>query len=167
MPLAGALVRASDIRNPVVYFKAASESVTSNATAQNDDDIAIALDVGLWGIDLFGVATGAQAADVIVQWTFSGTATLRHRSGTGPGTNTTDIRNTDSVQRAGMSLTTGPGYGTDANTGDRSSRIHERLVIEVTVAGTLQLQWAQAVSTASATAFATATHAEVQQLEEL
>lgn len=166
MPLAGALVRASDIRNPQMIRKAASQSVTSDDSLNNDDDIAIALDVGTWVIDLFAVASGPAAGDVAVSWSNTGTMSVLHRSGAGPGSNTSDVRNTDAVQRANMAVGTVPAYGTDGNADTtRGSRIHERLIVEVTVAGTITLRWAQSVSTASATSMTTQTHAVWQLLD--
>lgn len=168
MPLAGALVRASDVRNPVMIRKGASQSVTSDDTVNNDNDIAISLDVGTWIIDLWKVVHGPAAGDVAVTWSNTGTMSVVHRSGAGPGNNTTDTRNTDSVQRGGMVVGTVPAYGVDGNADlTRASRIHEHLVVEVTVAGVITLRWAQSVSTASATTSTTATHALYYQVDEV
>lgn len=164
MPLAGQKVRASDIQPLYMIRKAAGESVTSSTTSQNDDDITISLDVGTWVIDLYAQVNGATAGDVRIKWTNTGTMTCVHRSAIAPGANTTDATQSASSRiQAGQVLGTEYGYGTDATV---SSRVHERLVMEVTVAGTLQLQWAQLASSGTATTLGTQTHAVWQQVDE-
>lgn len=147
--LAGQKVRASDFRSVRVKSKAAAESVTSSTTLQNDDDLVIpTLEVGKsYSVWAFLAASGAAAGDIKTSWSWAGTATKFSRSCLGPTTGTTDITNT-SMRAARHGAATAIPYGLD---GSLESLIMEQLTIEtVTVAGSLQLQWAQNTSSGTA-----------------
>jgi hypothetical protein len=138
---------------PSFKQKAAAESLTSNTTLQDDDDIVWALPVGSWRIELFALVAGG-AGDVKIAWTWTGTdAGNSCRACIGPGTSSTDV--TDGTTRAsGHGITSAIGYGTAA-TGN--AYIHEDISMTVVTAGTLQLQWAQNGSSATTTTFQTGT----------
>lgn len=165
MPLAGAKVRASDIKVPKLIVKAASESVSSSTVFQNDDDIAIPLAVGTYVIDLFAIFSGAAAGDIKLTWSSTGTMASRHRS---VDTVSTSVTNTGDSANSRFThigtLSSTPAYGVD---GSNNTRAHERLVVDVTVAGTLTLQWAQQASNATATVMQSFTHVEVREVEEI
>ncbi len=128
--------------------KALAETVTTNTTLQDDDDLVVALVPGTYRVELFmhAIATSL-SGDVKVAWAFSGTLATQGRSCFGPSINTTDVSGTATaattvgvVRSSAQTLTTAVSYGSDTS---NTSAIHEDLFLEVTVAGTLKLQWAQ------------------------
>jgi len=148
-PLAGQIIRASDIKRPMVIRKAAGEDVTNSATMQNDNDFVVVLPIGLWHIDLFLHITNAGpelTSDFKTQWTFSGTS-ASSKSIHGAEVATSNITAT-LVRLSGHALATAVNYGVDDAL---TSIVHEDLELEVTVAGTLQLQWAQAAAVVGVT----------------
>jgi hypothetical protein len=163
MPLAGAKIRASDIPSLKVYSKGATESVTSSTTVQNDDDIVLSIEAGKsYRIDLVLTVSsgGAEAADIKVAWAWTGTETKQGRSIIGPALAATDSLTT-SAELSAFSLTSQVTYGIDA---DRATAIYEQVLLEdVTVAGTLTLQWAQASSSGTATVLSTSSRAFVAE----
>lgn len=157
--LAGQKIRASDFVRPQLQSKAANESITSSTALQNDDDLVIALDVGVYVMDVYAIFTAATAGDIKLSWTNTGTMTCRHRSVATLSTNVTNSGDSANVRMQGIpgGFSTAAAYGAD---GSNQSRAHERLIIEVTVAGSLTLQWAQQASSGTATVMVASTHAE-------
>lgn len=147
-PLAGQIVRASDITVPRFIRKPANQSVTSSTTLTNDTDFVVALPIGTWEIRTYLAANGATAAGIKVGWTFSGTATIS-KSSFGPGNNVTSVTNAENVNMTGVAFTSSRQFG--IVTAADNTAIHEQLLCEVTAAGTLQMVWAQTVSNATAT----------------
>lgn len=139
MVLAGNIVDAADIAVPYYLAKATSESVTSSTAFQNDDDFVLALPVGVWRVELRLTVSGPSASDLKVTWTNTGTMALIGRSVVGPSTATTDTTSGLAKFQA-LALGSSGTYGTD---GSNSASVWEDLLIEVTVAGTLTMQWAQ------------------------
>lgn len=161
MPLAGELLDVTDFVVPQYIRKAASESVTSSATLQNDDDLLAALPVGIWRVQLWLTATGATAGDIKTTWTTTGTMTGIGRSCLGPNLSTTT--NLDGgILLGGFALTSTVNYGLSA----ANHAIHEDLLLDVSVAGTLQLQWAQQTSSGTATTLSTSSRMYITQVEE-
>lgn len=142
-----ALAEALDAYVPVVVYKTATETVTSSTTLQNDDHLDIALQPGTYRVRAVIRAIGASGGDVKIAWAFSGTLTRANRTTMGPQLGTTDATNT-AVRMVTAALGTAIGYGTDGSAG---SVIEEDLLLTVSVAGTLQMQWAQAGSSGTAT----------------
>lgn len=164
MPLAGAKIRASDIPSSQVISKAANETVTSSATAQNDDDLVVTLSAGksyrvaLW---LTVASGGLETGDIQVQWSWGGTAAKTARNAVGPAQAATDSLDTN-VELFASSLTVGIGYGIDA---DRATTIFEELLFEdVTVSGTLQMQWSQRVSQTTGTTLSASSRLFVEEV---
>jgi hypothetical protein len=159
MVAGGDIIAAADINalaalRPKIKQKALTEVVTSSTTLQDDDDITWALTVGSWRIELFALVSGVVGGDVKIGWTWSGTdAGNACRACIGPGVSSTDVTD-GTTKSSGHGLTSGVVYGTSA-TGN--AYVHEDISLTVTVAGTLQLQWAQGTSSASATTFLTGT----------
>lgn len=149
MPLAGQIARASDIVTPYALSKAAAESVTSSTTLQDDDDFSLDLEVGKsYAILLVASVSGATGGDVKFAWSIGATATKTNRKCLGPQTGTTDVTAT-SMRSSRHGLSSSVPYGLD---GTNEALIVEHLLIEdVTVAGTLVLQWAQNASSGTAT----------------
>lgn len=147
--LAGQRIRAGDITDVqrFVKVKGSSEGVTSSTTLQNDDALFLDLDVGTWEVDLYVSFSGAAAADIKSSWTTTGTMSLVGRQGFGPSSNTASVAAGDAISQSGA-IGTVWAMGID---GSLSSGGHERITIEVTVAGRLQWQWAQNGSSGTAT----------------
>lgn len=147
-PTAGQLVRASDVVHTGFIYKPTSQAVTSSTTLINDADLFTFLDVGQWRVELIGNYTGIStgAGDVKTAWTFSGILGASFgRYGTGPNPASTDPTAT-SVSSTARALATAIIYGAiDTPT----AAFKEDLFLDVTTAGTLQLQWAQGTSSAT------------------
>lgn len=163
MPLAGQIVRASDIRTAQVKSKAAAESVTSSTTLQNDDDLSVPLEVGKsYSVWAFLAVSGATAGDVKTAWSISATVTKSSRSVLGPQTGTTDVTNT-AMRAARHGVATAVPFGLD---GSAEALIVEQLTIEdVTAAGVAQLQWAQNASSGTATTLNTTSRIVWEQID--
>lgn len=125
-----------------------NKSITNSAVLQDDDELFWSLGVGVWRIEAFLHASGAAASDIQTAWTFSGTTNGTNRSCIGPGVGTTSVINGGFVRQSTHALATAVPYGVD---GSVAGVIHEDLYLIVTVAGTLRLQWSQAVAGATAT----------------
>lgn len=168
LPLAGQIIRASDVWRPRFIQKTASIVYTSNATPTNDPEIQIPLTVGQWRIHLYLYASAAAAgSDVRVNWTFSGTLTTQ-RSCTGPGQATIDVNPNATTAGSGMSASLARAIGTNqiyGCDGTSTGVIIEDLMLDVSVAGTLVLQHAQGSSSANATTISSGTHCYVTQVE--
>lgn len=143
-PLSGAPILASDIVFPRYIVKAASEIVNNSATLQNDNDLFIALEVGVYWIELIVHYTTTTTADFTSAWTTTGTITTLGRTVLGPSQGMTDVTDM-TVRLQGLAIGTGSAIGGNTSS---SNILIERLLVDVSVAGTLQFQWAQRVATA-------------------
>lgn len=165
-PLAGETVRASHYPKVRVIKKAAAESVTSNITPQDDNDLTVALDAGkVYLIQLRAAPGGATAGDVRIDWaTTGGVAQLSARHCQGPALTTTDVQDT-SMRTAIHDLGTDVGYGTD---NVRSGTLSEEFLVETTTAnaaGTLTCRFAQQTSSATATTMSVSSFLIVTEIE--
>jgi hypothetical protein len=144
------------------YKKTADTSRSSTTTMANDPHLVnMALGVGLWRVQAVLFMSGAAAADFRHQFTFSGTATPDYsRLIQSPESATTDVRATlaTSIQATQFGVA---NIGTD---GVRVGAAYEDMLLEVTVAGNLTLQWCQAVSSATATVLYTGSRIYVSPL---
>jgi hypothetical protein len=169
MPNAGARILAADVTAAATKgtHKAASQSITSSTTLTADADFSTFLDVGTYRVELFVHYTGDPAGDIKLSWTFSGTLNGAFRSCMGPTINATDPAGTATpAVTVGVLRTTGHGIGTSIPYGGTSTTaiIHEDLYLEVTVAGTLVLTWAQNTSNAVASTFSSASRTYVTKI---
>jgi hypothetical protein len=156
-------------RLPIYVPKSVAETVTSSTTLQDDDELVVTLSAGRsYDIELvLAVTTGTTGADVKLAWATTGTVTQTStRACFGPGRFTKDAAaetsNTASPYDSGMvrasrhNLTTSVAYGTDGST---ASAILEKFTVSGGVSGgTLRLQWAQNVSSATATTVSTSSY---------
>lgn len=164
---AGDIVRAADqpdgslrtIGDVLYIRKPVAESVTSSTAVQNDDDLTFDLDPGSYEIMLVLHVSAAEAGDIKVVHTFSGTATTA-RSCIGAEVAMTDRETTNAIFR-GVTLATEQAYGVDA-TG--TTVVLEIMHTEVTVAGTWNVQWAQNASSGTATTCSTASRIRVMRV---
>jgi len=126
--------------------KVTNENVTNSIVMQDDDELSFALGVGTWRVEAFLHASGVAAADIQVSWLFSGVTAGTNRACIGPGVGTASATNGAFVRTSVHAITTAVTYGVD---GSVTSAIHEDIWLNVTGAGTLKLQWAQAVANAT------------------
>lgn len=159
--LAGEDILASDILPVQVRMKAVAETVNNSSALQNDDDFLFVLPIGIYSLDLWmHVTSTSNTPDIKLAWTTTGTMSV-FRSCIGPSAATTDVSATTmrcSTHAVGTSVV----YGVDNAI---SALIKEELVINVTVAGNLQLQWAQSVATAVNTTASTASRSRLMTCE--
>jgi hypothetical protein len=145
-----------------VYYKTTDTSRSSTTTLSNDTHLVnMPLGVGLWRVQFVLFISGATAADFRHQLTFTGTATPDYgRLIQSPESATTDARATTmtSVQSTQLGAA---NIGVD---GARTGAAYEDLMLNVTVAGNLALQWAQVVSNATATVLATGSRCYISPL---
>lgn len=132
---------------PLYVKKSAAETLTSNTTLQDDNDLSIAIAAGqIVRVELLLAVSGpASPGDVKVAWSAGGTLTSpTGRHCIGPDTSITSIASTTVRASATHGLTTAVTYGTD---GSGPSAIREDFIIDGGASGgTLTLQWAQNAS---------------------
>ncbi|MEU0716846.1 hypothetical protein ABZ498_06645 [Streptomyces lavendulocolor] len=133
-------------------YKTADESVTSSATLQNDNHLLVSLAANAeYIITVRLAANGASSGDIKTAWTFpAGTTTQRFCRGPAVSSATTTADTT--VRASGITN----GHLVEINYGvfttGQQSYIEETLYVFTSgTAGTGQLQWAQNVSSATAT----------------
>jgi hypothetical protein len=161
MPNAGEIVDAADSIVGKFIRKQATESVTSSTTMQDDDDLLAELPVGIWRVQIWLTATGATGGDIKTTWTNTGTMSIIGRSCLGPNVSTTS--NLDGgILLGGFAFTSTVNYGLSA----ANHAIYEDLLIEVSVAGEIQLQWAQVASSGTSTTLSTSSRMYITQVEE-
>ena len=146
--------------------KTADESVTSSTTLQNDDHLLYTISAaGTYVIDvqLFALSAADAAGDIKVGFTFpTGTFLL---TGAGPHNSLASGSNVVG-EWTGATLTSGTTtipYGLSAN-GTIPLGIRLRGIFIATATGTLQLQWAQVASNASASTVKANSFMTVQQV---
>lgn len=148
LPLAGQIIRASDIRSGYYVYKTATEAApVSSTTPQNDDELFATLGVGRWRVEFIGHATSASTTpDIATNWTFTGTTTQVSRDGMGPAQAMTDPRAATTFRSTAQGIGTQAGYGVDPAF---TTSLREDLFLNVSVAGLLTLQFSQATSNAT------------------
>jgi len=167
--LAGDDVLASDIWRTRYVYKSASEAVTSSTVLQNDNELFIALPLGQFRVETFLSVTGQNSTTlggISMAWTNTGTMTGLTRACMGPAfgaiAQTTANLGADSSRWTTHGLTTPVAYG---GLGTATAIVHEDLLVDVTIAGTLTLQWAQRASTGTATNVGVGSRLMVTQVE--
>jgi hypothetical protein len=137
---------------PNIVVKTATETVNNTATYQSDDELAgLALGVGTWWVKfhLFVTCSTSATPDIKTKWLFSGTSNNAVRMVKGPGPTNTGARDAlTPMHSGGILMGNDAVYGLAASTAFVLAE-EETFALAVTVAGNLDLQWAQ--NTASAT----------------
>lgn len=140
---------------PVSAVKTVSQNATSNTTLQDDAELFVAVQNGAtYQLDCVVAATGAGSAtlgDITIGWTFPGGTLTHHAIGlasavaygvsTAGQVNSVRFRDTTSPSTSYSFGTPSTNYGT----------IRIGLLYACTADGTLKMQWAQRVSTATST----------------
>lgn len=128
-------------RYPVVKNKTADESLSSSSTMQNDNELFITLPVGVWRVEMqlrAATAVGGQGGDIKTDWTNTGTMSVagaRQCFGPQDSNPESDLIKSYST----LSITQDITYNLDSS----HLAITETFILSVTVAGDLQLRWAQ------------------------
>lgn len=150
---------------PIVVAKQVTESLTSNVTLQNDDELFVTLNAGQsYEVEVNLIINGSAtsgAGDFKCAWARTGTLNqVGARQCTGPSIRTIDSSGTTATagtlpnilgilrRTGGHALTTAVNYGTD---GTATGLVQERFIIQAAVTGVLTLQWAQDTTSATAT----------------
>jgi hypothetical protein len=166
---AGETILASDIIPVRYYQKLATESRTSVATPVNDADFAnIPLAANkMYRVEAFLGVGGAVAADIATNWVLGGgvqsLVTTKHTRG--PGLSGGDPRDDTQVRISVSNVTTTVTYGASPS---GTGSIHEDFLVETTTsgtAGTITLQWWQAVSNATATTLISGSYLIITEIE--
>lgn len=137
---------------PAIILKPDDEILNNNSTLQNDDDIwAYLLPNQTYKIEFFGkvINSGASSTpDIKIAWTLTDCEAVSSRHCIGPGSSTTDVRNTVAhLSVYGMTDTV--VYGVSNAPGVYYSNIQETFLIKASESGAkIQMQWAQNVATA-------------------
>lgn len=145
----------SYFRSPLFAYKTADESVTSSAALQNDDHLTLSVEANaIYTMTLFIEYIAGTTGDLQYAFTYPANASVTH------GVAGLDITATGSSGAAAVPNFSGPGRDTSTPTSARNlggaggSFAHAFMMglLEVGVtAGSLTLQWAQAVSDGTAT----------------
>jgi hypothetical protein len=146
--------------------KSSAESVISNTTLQNDDEITFTLAAsGVYRLSAYLAVSGPAAGDFKTAWSFTGAASGGNhtmRSTVGPTTGTGDVTATAVSRFSRHTWTTSVAYGVD---GTNTSHIEEDGLLDTTAgSGTITLQWAQNSSTATSTVVGTSSWAMLDRL---
>jgi hypothetical protein len=142
---------------PVAAHKTVDESVTSSTTLQDDDDLAFTVqadETWVWEAVLYVV--GSTAGDIRVAFTVPAGATLQWGA---PGSAAIAATASGAAEEVNNNVVTASGtfenYGTFAG---RSAILVRGLVVVGSTAGTVQLQWTQNASNATATTVKAGSH---------
>lgn len=152
------LAEAMDQFIPVTKRLAAAYShPVNNTTLADVTGLAISLTPGTWSLEYhLALSTTTPApGDAKTAFTFSGTATVSQQYVQGNSTATADVGNSANMRSTVHNIGTAVSHGADGVT---ASYVRIHLTLVVTVAGTLQLQFAQNTANATASGLSTATH---------
>lgn len=133
------------------FVKKPTDTPRSSMTTPADDpDLGLTLSSGIWIVKACLLPTGPAAADFRCLWTLaSGAAQLTIRQCVGPSSTVTGVHLDAAARHSAHPWSTAVTYGTDGTT--TPSVIHEEGLVQVTGgAGTIRLQWCQAVTSTTA-----------------
>lgn len=149
-------------------IKSVDESLASNTTLQNDDELFVTVENGATyrGECVLGT-TGAGSAtlgDITIGWTFPGGTLTHHAIGLTSAV-AYGVSTTGQVNAVRFRSTTSPSstysFGTPST---NLGFVHIKFSYACTADGTLQLQWAQRVSTATATTVGAGSYLSLQRV---
>lgn len=160
-PLSGDPILASDLVTPSYIVKSGSETVNNSATLQNDNDLFVDLPIGVFRVEAILHYTTNTAADLSVAWTTTGTITSLARTILGPSQGMADVTD-HTIRHQGLAIGSGSAIGGNTSA---TNITREDLLVDVSVAGRLQLQWAQRVANASDTILTAASRLIITELE--
>lgn len=166
----GDITYAADLNNieamlPKYYTKASATDRVNNTMTADPELSGIALAVGTYEIELFGMFTQLTTATqkLRTQWAFSGTWNAPIRGCIGPGSAATSARSdVAELQMGGYASSTDATYSVAAGSGFSTFQETSRLVT-VTVAGNLSLVWAQVTTSANITSLKAGTSFRVHK----
>lgn len=147
---------------PRWVYKTAQTDRLSTITPTADPDLTIALEPGTYNVEMWLHYSTPAAADFRTDWNFTGTVSTSNKWCLGLGTTVSDST-PQGIMRSGIH-----GHATDVIYGDRGGAnqmtCYEAGLVTVTVAGTLELRWAQGTSTASNTSLHGESRMRVEQI---
>jgi hypothetical protein len=145
----GQILTAADVNSwfvPIAVYKVSTESVTSSATLQNDDVLFASVAANaVYKVELGLVYDGATAGDIQLGWTMPAAAAITNVHTV--AITTAGAASTDDVTTATAGNPSFGALGTGTNCGYGGVWI----LTTAGTSGTLQLQWAQNTSSATAT----------------
>lgn len=145
---------------PIYIVKSANETVTSSTTLQTDDELVTpTLAVGVWSIR--GSFVMSTVTAVKIAWISTGTI-VGNRRCMGPGSSATTAEDNSTIRWPSSGITTANVYG--YRSGTLQYHILEFGIFTVSVAGTLAVQWAQNVSSGTATTMHSTSHLEIKRV---
>lgn len=134
---------------PIYVRKTVDESLASNTTLQNDDELFCAVAANItYEVDLFLIYDGATAGDLKFAFTGPTSATLDWVQG---GLISSADATSGSMFVGASNIGTTNTVVTGAGAGVKLVTMPRGLLITSSTAGTFQLQWAQGTSSATAT----------------
>jgi hypothetical protein len=146
----GQVLASADVNSwfvPRAAYRTTTQSVTSNITPVNDNQLSIQVDASaVYLIDQILNYDGATGGDMQGAWTVPAGATMLSIMSTGLTTAAT-LYTDDNTSGGGGSTFGGGALGTGTNAGFRAMW----LLTTAGTGGTLQMQWAQNTSSATAT----------------
>lgn len=154
---------------PDIIFKGTNEDRASTTTVANDAELTATLEANaVYHIQFFIHFAAIEAAQFQTQWTVPASATgVRSAVGAAyqlAGGAATASAADGGYHRSGVhAYATAVRYGTRASASNQAATLEESILTTVS-AGTLALQWAQAVSNASATRVAAGSSLHVRRL---
>lgn len=144
--------------------KTADESVTSSTVLQNDDHLSSAVVAGTYYVTVYlnGTSAANAAGHLGVAFTFP-TASAAHFWGVGPATALAS-GHVGTIETIAFNAVTSGTLITSYGLSTSNNTIVLRLFFVFTASGTLQFQWAQSVSSVSASTLKTGSHMVLQQV---
>lgn len=152
-------VDALEVVNRGIVIKSADESVTSSATMQNDDHLSLAVTAGKTyklHMVLFHSSAADNAGDIKIGFTFP--AGTLHVGAQGLVTTVSAASFGDIQAIARIGETSSPSTATPYALNNTITTTIVEVVFVCTGTGTLQLQWAQNASSASASTMKAGSH---------
>lgn len=142
---------AMNLRGTRYVQKPSSTDRTSTTTVTADPHLALALDPGLWEVEIaIHYSSASGAAGIRTAWALgAGVALLGTRGCMGPSPTSTDRASTQ-IRAIGTTASGEATYGHGSSLGSPAGAI-EFALVRVTTTGTVTLSWAQQTSNASAT----------------
>jgi hypothetical protein len=158
----GQVLTAADVNSwfvPLVAYKTANESVTSSTTLQNDDELFVSLAAtAVYTLDMFILFDGSSTGDIKWKFTFPAGVTFNlidlHES-------TPTVNNNANMAIFNQTETHALGCN---GAGTFLPIFHTGIVTTTGTAGTLQLQWAQNTSNATATRVIAGSYMRLQRV---
>ena len=152
----GQVLAAADVNNwfvPLVAYKTSNQSVTSSTTLVNDNALSLAVAANaVYRMELGMTYTADTAGDIKIAWTTPASSTIAQA--VCMGLSTTAATSSDDFT---VGASSAPPFG-GIGAGSPAATLYIFIFTTAGTAGTLQLQWAQNTSSATATTVQTGSY---------